>query len=574
MRKVHYSKLAVLLSLAVVLGSCSGLKKMQEQASTTKFELTPKVLEMHNGEVNATISGKFPPKYFNKKAVVTVTPIIKYEGGQIELQSYKLQGEDVQANDKVIPFEAGGDFSYSDKFAYKDEMMLSKVSVQVSAQMKKENLVIGTFEIGDGIIVTPKLVRLEPKASELTQNQFVRNVAQDKLANIKYLINQAEIRNTELKKDEVKQLNDFVKTIAKDPKFNIKGIELSSYASPDGPENKNAELAGKRESAAVKYFKSELKKAKLDKILKDSLFSMLKTPEDWDGFKTSLEKSDVKDKDLILRVLSMYSDPAVREKEIRNISQAFDELKVKILPELRRSKLIVKAEAIGRSDEELISLADSNPDALSLEEVVYTANMIQDLDKKAALYAKASEKYPNDVRLKNNLGYVYFKQGKLDEAKAALEQAKSIENNDAVKNNLGAIALIKGDVAAAEELFTAALGAGAAPNYNLGIVNIIKGKYDIAVSYFGNECDANAALAKLLNKNYEAAQNAMGCSKDESAQGYYLRAVIGARMDNSDLVFNNLRAAVGKDIQLKNYAKKDVEFLKYFNDETFKSIIQ
>jgi tetratricopeptide (TPR) repeat protein len=572
MKKVYFSKLAIFMSLAIFLSSCGGIKKMQELANTTKFEVTPKVLEMQNGKVNATISGTFPAKYFNKKAIVTVTPVVKYEGGQIELKPMKLQGEEVQANDKVIPFEAGGSFSYSDTFAYKDEMMLSKVEVKVNAALKKEVVEIGTFPVADGIIVTSKLVRIEPKTVFLS-DKYVKVKSESKLADIKYQINKADIRTSELKKEEIKTLNSYVASVSTNPKFAVKGIELSSYASPDGPVDLNTKLADKRESSAVKYFKDELKKAKI-KDIKDSLFSMLKTPEDWDGFKELMEKSDVKDKDLILRVLSMYSDPVVREKEIRNISQAFDELKTKILPELRRSKFIVKVDAIGYSDEEFIQLAETNPDTFQLEEVLYAANLIQDMNKKADLYKKAAVKFPNDVRIKNNLGYVLIKLNKIDEAKTALDEAKALENNDAVKNNLGAIALMKGDITAAEELFTAAMGAGEAPNYNLGLINIIKGKYDIALSYFGNACDYNAALAKLLNKNYDAAISTIGCSKDESAQAYYLKAVLGARTENSDMVFNNLRTAVGKDVQLKSYAVKDVEFLKYFTDETFKSIVQ
>ncbi len=573
MKKVNFSKLFILSVLAIAVSSCSGLKKMKDLAATAKYEVTPSVLEMHNGEVNATISGTFPPKYFNKKAVVTVTPIVKYEGGQIELQSKTLQGESVQANDQVIPYEAGGSFSYSDKFAYKDEMMLSKVEIKVTAKVNNDVLELGTYAVADGIIVTPKLVKVEPKTI-LLPDRFQRSVPEVKTAAIKYEINKADLRKSELKKQELQDLTSYVVNISKDPKYSIKGIEIASAASPDGPVDLNTKLADKRESTAVGFLKEQAKKNKIQTLKSDSLLTYLKTPEDWEGFKELMEKSDIKDKDLVLRVLSMYSDPNVREKEIRNIAEAFEEIKEKILPELRRSKLVVKAEIIGYSDEQLISLAQTNPDTLNLEELLYAANLIQDLNQKTEVYKKASAKYPNDVRAKNNLGYVLFQLGKLDEAQTVLEEAKAIENNDAVKVNLGAVALAKGDLATAEELFTAAAAAGEAPNYNLGIINIIKGKYDIAVSYFGNACDYNAALAKLLNKNYEAAINTIGCSKDESAQAYYLKAVLGARTENSDMVFNNLRTAVGKDIKLKAYAVKDVEFLKYFNDETFKSIVQ
>jgi tetratricopeptide (TPR) repeat protein len=573
MKKVYFSKVLLLMSIAIVAVSCSGLKKMKDQAGEAKYEVTPPVLEMNNGEVNATINGTFPPKYFNKKAVITVTPIVKYEGGQLELQSKKLQGESVQANDQVIPYEAGGSFSYSDKFAYKDEMMRSKVEIKVTATVKDKTEELGSYEVADGIIVTPKLVRIEPKLVFLA-DKYQRAIPEIKSAAIFYEINKYNIRTSEMKKDEIKQFNSYIDSIAKNPKYKIKGIQIASAASPDGPFDLNAKLADNRESTAIKFLKDQAKKQKVSTLKNDSLISVLKTPEDWDGFKELMEKSDIKDKDLVLRVLSMYSDPNVREKEIRNISEAFQEIKEKILPQLRRSKFVVNAEQKGYSDEELLAVAQSNPNSLNLEELLYAANLIKDFNQKAEIYKVAASKFPNDVRPKNNLGYVLFQLGKLDEAQTVLEEAKAIESNDAVKTNLGAIALVKGDLANAEELLTSAVGAGEAPNYDLGILNIIKGKYDIAISYFGNACDYNAALAKLLNKNYEAAINTIGCSKDESAQAYYLKAILGARSDNSDMVFNNLRTAVAKDVKLKAYAAKDVEFLKYFNDDTFKSIIQ
>jgi tetratricopeptide (TPR) repeat protein len=402
----------------------------------------------------------------------------------------------------------------------------------------------------------------------------VKVTSQDQTAQIHYLINRSEIRPTELKNDAMKTFSEYLKTVSANPKITVKGVEVWSTASPDGPIPLNTKLSESREKSAKDYLKGEVKKQKIEQLKGDDLFKYLTTAEDWDGFKELMEKSDIKDKDLVLRVLSMYSDPNVREKEIIHISEAFEQIKVKILPELRRSKLTLKVDANGYSDEELLQLADTNPDTFKLEEIIYTANLIQDLSKKAALYKKASDKFPTDVRAKNNLGEVDIKLGKLDEAKDALEAAKAIENNDAVKTNLGALALLKGDLAAAEELSTAALGAGDAPNNNLGIINIIKGKYDVAVSNFGNASIYNAALAKLLNKNYDAAISTIGNSKDESAESFYLKAILGARTDNSDMVFNNLRTAVGKDVKLKTYAKKDVEFLKYFNDETFKSIIQ
>ena len=299
------------------------------------------------------------------------------------------------------------------------------------------------------------------------------------------------------------------------------------------------------------------------------------TPEDWDGFKKLMEESDIQDKELILRVLSMYSDPEVREKEIKNISAAFEEIAEKILPKLRRSMLNINVDKIGYSDEEIAELIKTNPDTLNLEEILYAATLTEDLAEKLAIYQKASENYPECFRAKNNVGHVYMKMDKVAEAKEAFLAAQAIKDNDVIKNNLGAVALKEGDLAAAEQLFTSGMGAGDVVNYNMGIIKIKQADYSAAVSYFGNKPSFNAALAQLLNGDTEKSLTTLNELGDvDCAMVYYLKAVASARSDREEGVLNNLRTAVGKKAELKEHAKKDLEFAKYSQGEAFGSIVE
>jgi Flp pilus assembly protein TadD len=571
MKNNKLSLFATLLA-AIVLSSCGGLNKMKDTAKNLNYSVTPSPLEVKGGKIEVAVTGKFPAKYFNKKAVLEVTPVLKYEGGETALKPIKVQGESVQANNKVIKYTEGGSYNYSDTLSFKKEMMVSQLEIRVKATLGKSVADFEPVKVGDGVIATEYLVVRDPRAISLG-DKFVRSTSDKFETDIKYLINQADIRTSETKKDELKKFNETLKALDTDPKKEIKGLELSSYASPDGSLELNEKLAGKRKESASKYFGKEFKKAKYEKV-KDELFTYLVTPEDWDGFKALLEKSDLKDKELILRVLSMYSDPIVREKEIKNISAAYDDLKVKILPQLRRSKLLVNVTSNGKTDAELTALAQSKPDSLDLEEALFTANLLTDNNQKLAVYQASAKKYPADVRPINNVGYIDLKLNKVSDAKAAFETAQKIKDNEVVKNNLGVIALLEGDLKKAEDLFTAALSAGEVVNYNLGIIKIIQGKYSDAINYFGNAAEVNAALAKLLIKQNDQALTTLNGVKSEDAIVSYLRAIVGARTQNTDMLFTNLRIAAGKSAALKANAAKDMEFAKYFQDATFKSIVQ
>jgi Flp pilus assembly protein TadD len=573
MKKANLSFLATFVAIAMFLGSCAGLKKMKDQASLVKFEAVPSVLELKGGEVEVTVNGTFPEKYFNKKAVLTITPVLKYDGGEVAYPSLTVQGEGVEANNKVIKFATGDKVTINGKVPYVNGMLVSSLEVRMKASLKKESLDLPSIKIADGVISTPLLAVIDPKVIPSTDN-YQRTTPNSYEAEILYLIDQADVRSSELKKDNIKGVASYIAGATGNARRTISSIKISSYASPDGEYDKNDKLSVKRKESANSYLLGEFKKLKVQKASVDSLVSAVTTAEDWDGFKSLMEKSNIKDKDLILRVLSMYSDPEVREKEIRNIAAAWPELKTDILPLLRRSKLTVNVNLVGYSDAELINLAQTKPDTLNLEELLYAANLISDLSQKIAVYQKAAAKFPGDYRAQNNIGYFSLKQNKLAEAKAAFEAAKAIKNDDVVKNNLGAVAILEGDFAKAEETLTAATNAGAEVNYNLGIIKLQKGEYDAAINYFGSTAENNAGLAKLLAGKYDAALATLGAVKNEDALTSYLKAIIGARTANNDLLFNNLRTAIAKDAKWKDYVKKDAEFIKFVNNEVFKSIVQ
>ncbi|MDF1570952.1 MAG: hypothetical protein P1P82_04985 [Bacteroidales bacterium] len=568
MKKIKNSALIILA--AAVLSSCGGLNKMVKEADQVAYKVTPEVLEMHGGEVDVAVEVTYPAKYFNKKAILTLTPVVKYAGGETELDPIVVQGEDVTENNKVISYDTGGKEKVSDSFDYADEMMRSELVVRISGEAKGKTVQFDDVKLADGIIATPNLVDVNPKLIAFS-DKFQRIVPEEYMSDIHYVINRADVRRSETSKEDVAGMTEFLKKANENDRIELKNLKISAYASPDGPYDFNDKLSEKRKMSADKYLESEIRKA--DISVADELFSMLTTPEDWEGFKELMQASDIQDKEMILRVLSMHSDPQVREQEIKNITAAFEEIKEKILPELRRSKFIVAVEKSGWSDEELKEHWNNNPEKLNLEELLYTATLYEDMETKADIYKKTIAMHPKCLRAHNNYGWTQFELGNINAAETSFLAAKEMKDHDIVNNNLGAVALVKNDVEKANELFTSALGAGDQVSYNLGIINIIEGEYGKALNYFGNEPSYNKALAQYLNGDDQNGYRSAVNLTEETAQQYYLVAVIAASQDKDDVALENLKVAVAKDASLKERAKKDLEFADLFENAEFKSIV-
>jgi tetratricopeptide (TPR) repeat protein len=583
MRRLKVSFLVSFVMAAIIFTGCGELNKMVKMAPQVRFDVTPKVLEMHGDSVEATVKVTFPSKFFQKKALLEITPVLKYEGGEKAFTSLKLQGEDVQDNNKVVSFISGGSFPFTSKIAFEEGMRKSTLYAKVTAFVGEESVDMPEIKIADGTMSTALLFEKDAKPIAAA-DKFVRITNDKKQADILFVINRSDIRGKELRKEEIKALKEYVKAMNAEERTEIKNIEISAYASPDGEVDLNTKLSEKRMKNAERYFARELKRAKVEGLDKEGFLMSKFTPEDWDGFKKLMQASDIQDKELILRVLSMYSDPVVREKEIKNIAAAYEVIAEDILPQLRRSKLIVNVAKIGYSDDELKEIFVSNPDTLTIEELLYTATLHTDLNQKLAVYKKAAANYANDWRAHNNVAYILMKQGKYAEAKPSLEAAKSIESsNTTVMNNLGVVAYMTGDVVAAKEFYNAAAGAGNQVSYNQALLLAKVGEYDDALKLFSSAkiSTFNWALVKLLNyyvtKNNDAFDASLGILKkvenQDAANVYYLKAILGAKKQDTDLLFNNLRTAIEKDPALGAYAKKDVEFAAYFEDGTFKSIV-
>ena len=584
MRNVNVKQLAFAGLVAILLSGCAGLQKMKKNASQIKFNVTPEVLESHADKVDVAIDGKFPAKYFNKKATIVATPVLTYDGGETAFEPVTIQGENVEANSKVISFENGGNFSYKDFMAFNDAMSISELELRIKASQGKKSLDFEPIKIADGVDATSNLMVNFPKAiigvtkEENTTgkydpniDEFQRIVPDEMIADIHYLINSSQLRKDETRSDDVKEIQKYTKDAFDADRKDLKKVEVLAYASPDGELKRNADLAEGRQETSTKYLEGEFKKAGVETSLKAKY-----TPEDWDGFKELMEKSNIQDKELILRVLSMYTDPDVREREIKNLSEAFTDVADDILPRLRRAKIITSIDLIGKTDEEIAALADSDAAALNPAELLYAATLTDDLSKKLDIYKSFIKVYPQDWRGHNNAGAILAQQFKFDESKPLFEKAETLKNSEGiVKNNLGAVAIFEGNIQEAEELLGAAAGAGNEVNYNLGMVSIKKADYDQAVRYFSKDADYNTALAKILTgDNNGALKDLENFDAPKCYMKDYLKAVIGAKTAKENLLFESLKSATEKNPKLKEKAAKDMNFAMYFANPKFKAIVE
>ena len=556
MIKKLYLPLVALLVLA--FSSCSKMGELSPDYFTTN----PEVLEAIGGKVPVTITGKFPEKYFKKNATVEVTPVLRWEGGEAKGQPATFQGEKVQGNDQTISYKTGGTYTMKASFDYVPEMAKSELYLDFKIKKGKKEYTIPSVKIADGVIATSELPTVNSANAAYAPDAFQRIIKQAKEAQIMFLIQQANLRASELKSDSLKAFHKQVVAVAGDTKnYKLNNIEISAYASPDGGVELNTTLAENRQNNTEKYMNQQLKKGKIETEV-DAKY----TAQDWDGFQELVSKSNIQNKDLILRVLSMYSDPEQRETEIKNISSVYKTLADEILPQLRRARLTANYDVIGRSDEEINAAFDTDAKVLSNDELLYAATLTNDNARKEAIYKKTVELYPNDFRAYNNLGMMAYANGDLATAENYFKQAASKNANAAeVNTNLGLIELTKGNVANAETYLSKSTGANTA-NEALGNLYIKQGQYDRAVQAFGDTKTNSAALAQILAKDYNKAKSTLSAVKNPDAYTNYLMAVVGARTNNADLVKSSMDKVKQQDAALAAKAQNDREFAKYANE--------
>ena len=547
-----------------ILTSC-GTAVQPEQVT-----VNPSPLAVVGNLVEADITGTFPVKKFGTKAVLTVTPVLKYNGTEAVGQSVTYVGEKAKENGTVVSYKEGGKFSLKASFEYVPEMAKSELYLRFVAKSGNKTVVIPDMKIADGVLSTAKMAEAEDVPAQVTSDKFQRIIQEVQEADIKFLIQQSSLRNSELKAQALKDLNAAIKDADTTANKAINKLEVAGYASPDGEEDLNAKLANARQANAQKYLQKQLKKAKVDATVESNV-----TAEDWAGFQAAMEASNIQDKELVLRVLSMYTDPEEREAQIKNLSAVFKTIADEVLPALRRSRLILTTDLIGKSDEEIAALAANDPAALNVEELLYAATLTTNNDEKLDIYKKAVAQYANDYRTHNNLGMVYFAQGNLAEANRCYAKALQLEpNNPDVNYNAGLAAMAENDLEKAEAYLGKAAGTEGDLNAAMGTLYTMKGDYAAAEKAYGNTASNNAAVQQILNEEYEAALQTLAKVEKPNATTAYLTAVVGARQNNRDAVYANLKVAVERDANLKVKAQNDIEFAKYQAEEAFQAIVK
>lgn len=562
--KLYLALTAVAAGLA--LTSCSKMGAL----SSDNFSVTPNPLETVGDQVPATINGRFPEKYMKKKATVKVTPVLKYSAGETASTPANFQGEKVVGNDQTIAYRVGGNYTMKANYQYAPEMQKSELYLQFEAKKGKKTYNVPEVKVADGIIATSTLVNQTIKSTvpAYAADAYQHIIKQKEEANIKFLIQQAKIRTSELKSVSVQKFIETLQEIKKDQKRKaLDNIEVSAYASPDGGLNLNTKLAKNREDNTAAYVKKTMKNTGIEGNLNTKY-----TAEDWEGFQKLVAESNIQDKEVILRVLNMYQDPEEREAQIRNISAAFTELAKVILPELRRARISLNYDLIGRSDDEIMQQFKADAKELSIEELLYAATLTDKVAEKKEIFKKTTELYPNDYRAFNNLAVIAIQEGNYDAAQKNVEKALKINANAAEANvNAGLIALINNNKETAKN-YLAKGSANEVANNVLGNLYLKEGNYAQAVKAFGNTKSNSAGLAQLLTKDYMTAASTLSSVTDADALTYYLKAVIAARTNNSSLAVENLKSAIKKDSSLAKYAANDLEFKKLAEDAAFKAL--
>ena len=540
----------------VLMTSCSKLGKL----SADNFSVTPNPLETVGGKVPATVEGQFPEKFMNRKATVTVVPELRYGNGQVAKgQAVTFQGEKVMANHKVISYRLGGRYTMKTVFDYVPAMQKSDMYLAFDARIGNSKVNVPAIKVATGVIATAELYRkaMQQGGACLALDSFQRVIDHKQEANVKFLINQANLRSNELKNNSVREFVSMLKRINADrEKLAIKNVEVQAYASPEGGFTFNDKLANKRQNVSEGYVKQQLKGTNLQTDI-DAHY----TAQDWEGFMKLVQASKIQDKDVILRVLSMYKDPQEREQQIRNMSEGFRELADGILPELRRSRLIINYQTIGRSDQQIKQQYAADPTKLSLEELLYAASLTNDVKAKKAIYKKTTELYDRDYRAYNNLAALALNEGDEHTANSYLSQALQANRKaPEAYANKAYINLTHGEIAEAEHNLADATEANGF-NEIIGNLHIARGNYTNATDELFND-NNSAALAQLLNKNYVAAEQTLKAIKQPNGLTYYLFAVLNARQGKNDTAAKYLKEALQKDPSLAEYARNDLELAK------------
>jgi len=524
------------------------------------FKVTPKPLEAQGGHVQATVNGMFPEKYMKKNAVVKVIPELRFQGQAVQGAGSSFQGEKVMGNNRTISYNLGGHYTMKTDFTYQPEMMQSELWLTFHALVGDKVVEVPAVKVADGVIATSELYRrtVAGMAPVLAADSFQRITQIRQEASIKFLVAQTQLRKSELNNNSVTEFVQLLQRINYEREsMMLNNIEVSGYASPEGRFTMNDRLASGRQNVSENYVRQQLKFSRLDAPV-----DVRYTAEDWEGFQELVRASNIQDKDVILRVLSMYDDPEEREQQIRNMSEAFQELADGVLPELRRARLIANYEVIGRNDDQIREQFKADPAELSIEELLYAAMLTSDQNEQLKIYQEAVKLYSADPRAYNNIGRIYYMQGNYERARKFFQQALSVDNKlDEANANLGLMELMNGNVAMAEDYISRASGSPDIAQV-LGNLHLAQGNYVLAEQDFDQVNSNSAALAQILNKNFAKAEQTLGKVKPADAMTDYLRAVLYARKGNNGVAGTFLRSALSKDPSLQSYADRDLEMKK------------